>query len=388
MSNKLNSPEIRFTSPTITGLEKEFIEDAITNRTLAGGGKYYQKCVELIKSITDAKYAIVTNSGTSALEMAALVLNIQEGDEIIMPSYTFTSTANAFMIFGAKIKFVDIRSDTCNIDENLIKQAITNKTKAIVVVDYGSVAVEYDDIIKIAKQYKIPVIADSAQSICAFYKNRPLGSIADMTAFSFHETKNITAGGEGGAFVTNNKSYISLANVIVEKGTNRIEFLNGQVDKYTWVNRGSSYLPAEINAAYLYPSLFNVKRITDHRLSLWEQYYKKLEGLAKSGHLTLPIIPSNCQHNGHIFYIKLVNYEMRISLAKYLRDHNIYASFHYVPLHSTEYGLSQTQFIGKDNYTTQTYHRLLRLPIHNEMHLSDVDLVCQKITDFFNCENK
>lgn len=387
MSEALDNPKIPFTTPTVIGSEREYIEDAINNQSLSGGGKYYQKCVELLKSITGAKYATITNSGTSALEIAALVLNIQKDDEIIMPSYTFTSTANAFMIFGAKIKFVDIRDDTCNIDEKLIEQAITTKTKAIVIVDYGSVAVEYDEIIKVAKQYKIPVIADSAQSICAFYKNKPLGSIADMTAFSFHETKNITAGGEGGAFATNNNNYASLANVIVEKGTNRIEFLNGQVDKYTWVNRGSSYLPAEINTAYLYPSLLNVQKITDYRLSLWSRYYQKLEGLAKQGHLSLPIIPSNCQPNGHIFYIKLVDYEMRIKLSQYLRNHNIYASFHYVPLHSTEYGLSQAEFIGEDNFTTQTYQRLLRLPIHNQMNLSEVDLVCQKISDFFNCES-
>ncbi len=362
----------------------DYIKDA-ANRRISGDGKYTKLCSELMENKFSANKVLLTTSCTSALEMTALLLDIKEGDEIIMPSYTFVSTANAFVLRGAKIVFVDIRPDTMNIDENLIEAAVTNKTKALVVVHYAGVSCEMDKINKIANKYNLVVIEDAAQGVMSKYKDKYLGTIGDLGCYSFHETKNYTMG-EGGALVINNMKYLKNAEIIREKGTNRARFFRGEVDKYSWVEKGSSYLPSDLNAAYLYTQLKIADKINDKRLELWDTYNSNLTKLKNLGIIELPFIPDNCKHNAHMFYIKAKSLEERTKLIAYLREKGIGSVFHYVPLHSSEAGLKYSQFFGKDVYTTFESERLVRLPMYYNLSKEEVIYVIKNIFDFYNVE--
>lgn len=362
----------------------DYIKDA-ANRRISGDGKYTKLCSELMESKFSANKVLLTTSCTSALEMAALLLDIKEGDEIIMPSYTFVSTANAFVLRGAKIIFVDIRPDTMNIDENLIELAITNKTKALVVVHYAGVSCEMDKINKIANKYNLVVIEDAAQGVMSKYKDKYLGTIGDLGCYSFHETKNYTMG-EGGALVINNMKYFKNAEIIREKGTNRSRFFRGEVDKYSWVEKGSSYLPSDLNAAYLYSQLKIADEINDKRLELWDTYNSNLTKLKNLGIIELPFIPDNCKHNAHMFYIKAKSLDERTKLIAYLRKKGIGSVFHYVPLHSSEAGIKYSQFFGKDVYTTFESERLVRLPMYYNLSKEEVIYVVKNIFDFYDVE--
>ncbi|MED4884125.1 dTDP-4-amino-4,6-dideoxygalactose transaminase [Bacillus smithii] len=374
---------IPFNIPPYVGKETEYIKEAIEqNQKLCGDGPFTQKCHRWIEENFDTPKALLTTSCTHALEMAAILADIQPGDEIIAPSYTFVSTVNAFVLRGAKIVFVDIRPDTMNIDEKLIETAITEKTKAIVPVHYAGVSCEMDKIMEIANKHNLYVIEDAAQGVMSRYKGKALGTIGDIGCYSFHETKNYSMG-EGGAILIQDQSKIERAEIIREKGTNRSKFFRGQVDKYTWVDVGSSYLPSEINAAYLFAQLEEAKTINNNRLKIWNQYYDGLQDLQQEGFIELPYVPNECDHNAHMFYIKCKNLEERTRLIRYLKEHNIQATFHYVPLHSSEAGLKYGEFSGEDKYTTKESERLLRLPLYYNMELSNVEYVIEKINSFY-----
>lgn len=337
---------------------REYAEEVLESSRIAGDGKYTRLCTEWMEKRFQAQKILLTTSCTAALEMCAILLNIGEGDEVIMPSYTFVTTANAFVLRGAKAVFVDIRPDTMNIDEKKIEDAITEKTKAIVVVHYAGVACEMDTIMQMAEKHHIPVIEDAAQGVMASYKGKYLGTIGTFGCYSFHETKNYTMG-EGGALVINDEKYIERAEILREKGTNRARFFRGMVDKYSWVDIGSSYLPSEINVAVLYAQLEQADEINKNRLRTWENYNCEFKDLS----VDLPYVPKECLHNGHIFYIKVRDLEERQKLIKYLRGNGIGAVFHYVPLHTSEGGKKYSRFSGKDEYTTKESERLIRLPI-------------------------
>jgi dTDP-4-amino-4,6-dideoxygalactose transaminase len=343
---------------------------------------FTKKCGDYLEKRFSAKKILLTTSATAALEMAAILLDIKENDEVIMPSYTFVSTANAFVLRGAKIAFVDIRPDTMNIDEKLIEAAITPKTKAIVVVHYAGVSCEMDSICAIAKKHNLKIIEDAAQGMMSKYKNKFLGTIGDIGCYSFHETKNYSMG-EGGGIVINDSSLIESAEIIREKGTNRSRFFRGQVDKYTWVDIGSSYLPSDINAAYLYAQLEIADDINNKRLSLWEQYYNALQPLFKKGKINLPIIPSNCAHNGHMFYIKVKDIEERQKMINFLKKSDILSVFHYIPLHSSPAGIKFGKFCGEDIWTTKESERLLRLPMFYSLTTEQADYISSKVIEFF-----
>ena len=374
---------VYFNVPPYVGNEEKYIKEAISNKKICGDGAFTKKCSDKLEAITGSSKVLMTTSGTSALEMAALLSNIQEGDEVIMPSYTFVSTANAFVLRGAKIVFVDIRPDTMNIDEKLIEAAITEKTKAIVPVHYAGVACEMDTICDIAKRYNLLVIEDAAQGVMSYYKGRALGSIGDFGCYSFHETKNYSMG-EGGAILVNNPDDVERAEIIREKGTNRSRFIRGQVDKYTWVDVGSSYLQSELNCAYLYAQIENPDIINEDRLKTWYLYYEGLKSLADLGIIELPYIPDGCQHNGHMFYIKVKDLEERTRLISFLKDNEIGAVFHYIPLHSSPAGKQFGRFNGEDIFTTKESERLLRLSLYYEMRSSYVDIICEKVRLFYN----
>ncbi len=376
---------IPFNVPPVTGKEIDFIQQAIKNHKISGDGQFTKYCHEILEKQTGSQKVLLTTSCTHALEMAALLTNIGIGDEVIMPSYTFVSTANAFVLRGARVVFVDIRPDTLNIDENLIEAAVTDRTKAIVVVHYAGVACSMDEIMEIASRHGLIIIEDAAQGIMSTYKGRPLGSIGDIGCFSFHETKNLSMG-EGGALLLNNAIYNEKAEIIREKGTNRSRFFRGQVDKYTWVGQGSSYLPSEINAAYLYAQLLTGSIINDNRITSWNRYYQSLLPLSELGHFEMPYIPDECQHNAHMFYIKLSDLTTRSSLIEHLKANQILAVFHYIPLHSSPAGLSFASFHGADVYTTRESERLLRFPLYYELPLNSLDFVVKKIYEFFNEE--
>ncbi|MBR1732060.1 MAG: dTDP-4-amino-4,6-dideoxygalactose transaminase, partial [Ruminococcus sp.] len=352
---------IPFNIPPHIGNEENYIKQAIENHKICGDGEFTKKCNEKLEQMTGAKKALITTSGTAALEIAAILADIQPGDEVIMPSYTFVSTANAFVLRGAKIVFVDIRSDTLNIDEKLIEAAITDKTKAIVPVHYAGVACEMDTICDIAKRNNLLVIEDAAQAVNAYYKGRALGSIGDFGCFSFHETKNYSSG-EGGAILINNEKYIERAEIIREKGTNRSKFFRGQVDKYTWVDIGSSYLQSELNCAYLYAQLENPEIINNDRLNTWNKYNELLKPLADKGLIEIPFIPEHCTHNAHMYYIKVKDLDERTKFISYLKENGIGAVFHYIPLHSSPAGQKFGAFFGEDKHTTKESERIVRLP--------------------------
>lgn len=375
---------INFNEPTLSGKELEYITDAVTvEHKLCGDGKYTHKCNKWIEEQTGVAKAMLTTSCTHALEIAALLCDIKEGDEVIMPSYTFCSTADAFVLRGAKIVFVDIRPDTMNINENLIEEAITEKTKAIVPVHYAGVGCEMDKIMDIAARHGLKVVEDAAQGVCASYKGKALGSIGDYGCFSFHETKNYCMG-EGGAILLRDKKDIEEAEIIREKGTNRSKFFRGQIDKYTWVDRGSSYLPSELNAAYLWAQLETADSIFDDRMSKWNLYNEILGSSdVIKNRAELPFIPDDCVHNAHMYYVKAKDLDERTRLIAHLKANGINAVFHYVPLHSAEGGLKYGRFSGEDKFTTKESERLLRLPLHYNLSLSDVEMISNCVISFF-----
>ena len=373
---------IPFNVPPYIGKEDKYIKQAIDSRKICGDGQFTKKCNEKFEEITGAKKVLMTTSGTSALEMAALLADIKPGDEVIMPSYTFVSTANAFVLRGATIVFVDIRPDTMNIDENLIEDAINEKTKAIVPVHYGGVACEMDTIRDIAKRHNLVVVEDAAQGVMSFYKGIALGSIGDFGCYSFHETKNYSMG-EGGAVLVNHEKNVERAEIIREKGTNRTKFFRGQVDKYTWIDLGSSYLQSELNCAYLYAQIENPDIINNDRLQSWNTYYELLTPLKEKGCIDLPVVPEGCVHNAHMFYIKTKDLEERSKLIAFLKENGIGAVFHYIPLHSSPAGQQFGRFHGEDKYTTKESERLLRLPMYYGLEKKDIEYVVSKIKEFY-----
>lgn len=373
---------INFNVPPYTGKELDYIKQAVESRKICGDGQFTKKCQELIEEYTGTKKCLLTTSGTDSLEMAAVLADIKEGDEVIMPSYTFVSTANAFVLRGAKIVFVDIRPDTMNIDEKLIEDAITDKTKAIVPVHYAGVGCEMDAIMEIAKNHGLKVIEDAAQGVMGFYKGKALGSIGDFGCYSFHETKNYSMG-EGGAILINNENDVLRGEIVREKGTNRSQFFRGQVDKYTWMDVGSSFLPSELNAAYLYAQLEIKEKINEERLKCWNFYCENLKDLAEKGLIELPFIPKECSHNAHMFYIKTENLEVRTKLISYLKEHGIGSVFHYVPLHSSPAGEKFSRFSGEDKYTTKESERLTRLPMYYGLTLQQCGQIVDCIHEFY-----
>lgn len=373
---------INFNEPPFTGKEFDYMRETIGNAHICGDGKFTKKCHKWLEERMQSPKALLTTSCTHALEMAALLCDIKPGDEVIMPSYTFASTADAFVMRGAKIVFVDIRPDTMNIDENLIEDAITEKTKAICVMHYAGVACEMDTILEIAQRYGIKVVEDAAQGMMSSYKGRPLGSIADYGCYSFHETKNYSMG-EGGAILIRDIRNRDKAEIIREKGTDRSKFWRGEVDKYTWVDFGSSYLPSDMNAAYLWAQLECADEINNKRLSLWNRYWELLTPLKIAGRIELATIPEGCVHNAHMFYIKTKDIDERSELIAYLKANGVGAVFHYIPLHTVRAGKLYGRFHGEDRYTTRESERLLRLPLHYNLTLEDVDKVCGLIGEFY-----
>ncbi|MCR4923927.1 MAG: dTDP-4-amino-4,6-dideoxygalactose transaminase [Lachnospiraceae bacterium] len=373
---------IDFNIPLYMGDELYYVKDVMEKHKICGDGEYTRKCNSWFEKSFSAKHALLTTSCTHATEMAAMLCNIGYGDEVIMPSYTFVSTANAFVLRGAKVVFVDIRPDTMNINEKLIEDAITEKTKAIVPVHYAGVSCEMDTILDIAKRHNLYVIEDAAQAVMSKYKGRYLGTIGDIGCFSFHETKNFSMG-EGGALLVKNDDTFEQAEIIREKGTNRSRFFRGQIDKYTWVSSGSSYLPSELNAAYLYAQLLRANEINDNRLASWNRYYEGLKHLKGSGLIDLPSIPLDCEHNAHMFYIKTKDLEERSRLISYLKSYDIYSVFHYIPLHTAPAGIKYGRFNGEDKYTSRESERLLRLPMYYGLKSDEIDLVCEKISNFY-----
>ncbi len=373
---------IDFNVPPYTGFEIQYMEQAIKNKKICGDGNFTDLCHKWIEERAQTCKALLTTSCTHALEMAALLTNITEGDEVIMPSYTFVSTANAFVLRRAKIVFVDIRPDTMNIDENLIEQAVSKRTKAIVPVHYAGVACEMDKIMTLAEKYNLAVIEDAAQGVMALYKGKALGSIGDFGCYSFHETKNYSMG-EGGAILLNKPDKVEEAEIIREKGTDRSRFFRGQVDKYTWINKGSSYLPSELNAAYLWAQLQNAELINDDRLKSWNLYYEGLYELKEKECIELPSIPNECIHNAHMFYIKTKDLSERTKLIAYLKEHGILTTFHYIPLHSSPAGKRFGMFYGEDKYTTRESERVLRLPMYYKLKEEDISKVVEYIKQFY-----
>lgn len=373
---------INFNIPPYLGDELENIKKAIGNHKICGDGEFTKKCNEWIEKKTGTTKALLTTSCTHATEMAAFLCGIKAGDEVIMPSYTFVSTANAFVLRGAKVIFVDIRPDTMNINENLIENAITERTRAIVPVHYAGISCEMDKIMEIARKYHVSVIEDAAQGVMSEYKGQSLGTIGDYGCYSFHETKNYSMG-EGGALLIKDAGKIEEAEILREKGTNRSKFFRGQIDKYTWVNYGSSYLPSDMNAAYLYTQLEQAERINNDRMRLWNTYYYSLEPLQQKGRIELPVVPDGCVHNAHMFYIKARDLDERTKLLKYLKDNGILAVFHYIPLHTAPAGRKYGSFCGEDKYTTKESERLVRLPMYYGLEEADQDKVIKKVLEFY-----
>ena len=379
---------ISFNVPPVVGKEEEYIRKVINeNKKFCGDGPFTKKCSEWLEEKIGVGKILLTTSCTHALEMAAILCDIKEGDEVIVPSYTFVSTVNAFVLRGATIVFVDIRPDTMNINENLIEAAITRKTKVIVPVHYAGVACEMDKIMKIAKKHNLFVVEDAAQGVMAEYKGKALGGIGDFGCYSFHETKNYSMG-EGGAIAIKNEKYIESAEIIREKGTNRSRFFRGQVDKYSWVDMGSSYLPSELNVAFLYAQLEEAEKVNEDRLKSWNLYYELLSGLRDEGLIELPYIPSECKHNAHMFYIKLKDLEERTEMINYLKYNGINSVFHYIPLHSSEAGLKYGRFHGEDVYTTKESERLLRLPLYYGLKEEEIKYIAENINEFFRKKNE
>lgn len=373
---------ITFNVPPYTGKEMDYIRQCVENQKICGDGTYTHKCNEWLEERTGAVKCLLTTSCTHATELAALLSGIQEGDEVIMPAYTFVSTADAFVLRGATPVFVDIRPDTMNIDEKLIEAAVTERTRAIVPVHYAGVACEMDIIMDIARRHKLEVIEDAAQGIMSTYKGKALGTFGRFGCFSFHETKNYSMG-EGGALLIRDEKDIEEAEIMREKGTNRSKFYRGQIDKYTWVNFGSSYLPSDMNAAYLYAQLEMADEINDARLACWNMYYERLKPLADAGKLELPVVPEGCVHNAHMFYIKAKDLEERTALIAFLKENGIMSVFHYIPLHTAPAGLKFGRFHGEDRYTTRESERLARLPMYYGLKVETVEGICERVREFY-----
>ena len=373
---------INFNVPPYTGKEIEYMKEAVENQKICGDGPFTKKCSEWIEAQTGTAKCLLTTSCTHATELAALLADIKEGDEVILPSYTFVSTADAFVLRGARAVFVDIRPDTMNIDENLIEDAVTERTRAIAPVHYAGVGCEMDTIMDIAKRHNLMVVEDAAQGIMASYKGKALGTFGDFGCFSFHETKNFSMG-EGGALLIRDEKYIENAEIYREKGTDRSKYYRGQVDKYRWQNYGSSYLPSDMNAAYLYAQLELAKEITQARMDRWNQYLELLTPLADAGRIELPYIPGHCEHNAHMFYIKTKDMEERGRLIDFLKQKDILSVFHYVPLHSAPAGLKFGRFHGEDKYTTKESERLLRLPMYYKLSEDEVTYITEQVKAFY-----
>ena len=373
---------ISFNRPPFVGKETEYIKEAVEkNGMICGDGPFTKKCSQWMKERFQTKNVLLTTSCTHALEMAAFLADIQPGDEVIMPSYTFVSTADAFVLRGATCVFVDIRPDTMNIDETKIEEAITEKTKAIVPVHYAGVSCAMDEIMAIAKKYNLKVVEDAAQGVNAFYKGKALGTIGDFGCYSFHETKNYSMG-EGGAILFQDDRYLEPAEILREKGTNRSQHFRGQIDKYTWVGYGSSYLPSDMNAAYLWAQLEEADKINDKRLSIWNFYHEELKELEDKGVLERPYIPEYATHNAHMYYIKVKDLRVRTKLLAYLKERGILSVFHYVPLHSATAGKKFGRFHGEDVYTTKESERLCRLPMYYSLSLEEAAEVVKALKEF------
>lgn len=374
---------ITFNIAPFVGKELDYMKEAIDSHKICGDGKFTKMCNAWMEEKFKAKKVLLTTSGSSALDMAALLCDIKPGDEVILPSFTFSSTANSFVLAGAKLVFVDIKPDTMNIDENKIEEAITSKTKVICPVHYAGVACEMDKIMEIAKKYNLMVVEDAAQGVMSTYKGRALGTIGDFGCFSFHETKNYSMG-EGGAILINNDAYIEKAEILREKGTNRAQFFRGQVAKYNWVDFGDSFLPSDLNAAYLWAQLEIAEEINDNRLDTWNKYYNGLKCLEEKGIISLPTIPKDCKHNAHMFYIKTKDLEVRQKFIQFMKENEILCVFHYIPLHSAPAGKKFGRFCGEDNYTTSHSDRLVRLPMYYNMSQDDLNKVIEKTIKFFS----
>lgn len=373
---------IDFNIAPFTGNELEYIKQAVENHKICGDGEFTKRCSRWLEERTGIPKVLLTTSCTHATEMAALLCDIQPGDEVIMPSYTFVSTADAFVLRGATVVFVDIRPDTMNIDEGLIEDAITERTKAIVPVHYAGVACEMDTIMDIAQRHDLKVVEDAAQGVMSTYKGKSLGTIGDYGCYSFHETKNYSMG-EGGALLIHDASKIEDAEIIREKGTNRSKFFRGQIDKYTWMNVGSSYLPSELNAAYLWAQLEQAEQINDRRLAIWNHYNEELECLEKQEYIRRPVIPDGCTHNAHMFYIKAKDLDTRTRLITFLKEQGIQAVFHYIPLHTAPAGQKFGRFHGNDIYTTKESEALVRLPLFYSLEDAQVEYIIDKVKEFY-----
>lgn len=374
---------IEFNVPPYVGNEQIYIQQAIDSHQISGDGQFTKKCNKWMEDRFNAQKIMLTTSGTTALDMAAILCDIKPGDEVILSSFTFSSTATAFVLVGAKLVFVDIRPDTMNIDENLIENAITPKTKVIALTHYAGVSCEMDKILSIAHKYGLKVVEDAAQGVMSSYKGKALGTIGDFGCYSFHETKNYSMG-EGGAIVLQHEEDNEKAEILREKGTNRSKFYRGQVDKYTWVDFGDSYLPSELNAAYLWAQLEVADEIYKDRIDTWNKYYDALQGFGDKGsnRIVLPTIPADCVHNAHMFYIKLNDLEDRTNYIDYMKLHNIRPTFHYIPLHSAPAGYKYGRFNGEDKYTTKESERLVRLPLYYHMKEEDIDRVIKTTIEF------
>jgi len=373
---------IPFNVPPCTGNEMKYIAEVIAAHKICGDGVFTKRCNEWMENRFQAHKVLLTTSGTTALDMASLLCELKPGDEVILPSFTFSSSATAFANYGAKLVFVDVRPDTMNIDETKIESAITDKTKVILVMHYAGVACEMDTIMDIARRHGLLVVEDAAQGVMSSYKGKALGTIGDFGCYSFHETKNYSMG-EGGAVLVNNPAYVERAEILREKGTNRSKFFRGQVDKYTWVDIGDSFLPSELNAAYLWAQLEMADEINEDRLNSWQRYWDAFQDLAADGRVTLPTIPADCVHNAHMFYIKCKDLQERTALISFLKDRGILAVFHYVPLHSAPAGLRFGRFSGEDVYTTAESDRLVRLPLYYKLTIEDQDRVIKAVRDFY-----
>jgi len=374
---------IPFNKPPLAGNEKKYILESIHSSKISGDGLFTKKCHQWFEDKLKCKKVLLTTSCTHALEMCAIILDIKEGDEVIMPSYTFVSTANAFVLRGAKIVFIDIREETMNIDETKIEEAITDKTKVIVPVHYAGVGCEMDTIMDLADKYNLFVVEDAAQGMMSSYKDKPLGTIGHFGTFSFHETKNYTSAGEGGLLIINDEKFINRAEVIREKGTNRSQFFRGMVDKYSWVDVGSSYLMNDMSASYLWGQLEKAEEINQDRLRSWNIYNSNLKELEEKNFIVLPTIPNSSTHNAHMFYIKVKNLELRTKLIKWLSSHEIVSVFHYIPLHSSVAGVKFGRFNGKDEFTTKDSERLLRLPLFYNISEIEIKVITDRIKEFF-----
>lgn len=384
--NKLkitHAKKINFNEGTFLGSEFNYIQDAINRKHISGDGYYTKKCNNLLEKQIRCKKALLTHSCTAALEMSAILLDLQPGDEVICPSYTFVTTASSFALRGAKCVFIDIKDETLNIDENLIEEAITRKTKAIIPVHYAGVSCEMDKIREIAQKYNLRIVEDCAQAIGSLYKKKPCGSIGDLSCFSFHETKNIVSG-EGGALAINDARFIENAEIIREKGTDRSKFFRGQIDKYTWVALGSSYLPSDMNAAYLYPQLKKLSQINKKRNELWNNYHNSFESFEKLGLIRRPYIPEYCQHNAHMYFLRFNDLITRNKFIDYMKQNNISTVFHYIPLHNSPAGIKYGRYISEMKVTNHISDTLVRLPLFYSLNNSAQAYIIRKTGEFLN----